>query len=121
MIRQLCLPMCLLALAACADVRETFYPDRSFTFERGEDTYTVDFKYHPAGFNWVARVWSVNRELTDADRDLVFDIVTRQAGPIVCGGDPLEVDEGRRLNELAGETVMYFEEIGEWRLVGSCA
>lgn len=121
MIRRLVLTLCLLALTACADVRETFYPDRSFRFERGEYSYTVDLKYHPAAFNWVARVWSIDRDLTAADRDLVMDLVARQAGPIVCRGDPLEVSEGGRLNDLSGVRVMFFESIGEWRLVGTCA
>ena len=120
MIRHLFAPLCLMVLIGCADVREHVYPDQTLTFRRDENIYAVDLKFHPAGANWVARVWSIHRDLTAEDRDLVFDLVEHDVGPVLCDGDPLQVEPGARLNPLSGEGVMYFPTIGEWRLIGSC-
>ena len=121
MIRYLGVPLCLLALAGCADFREKAFARKVLTFEQDEVTYKVQGRYDPIAYAWFTQVWSPQRMLTADDKDLVMDLVSRRAGEQLCKGATLQAGEGRVFNPLAGDKVMFMESIGEWRVVARCA
>ncbi|HET7410961.1 MAG TPA: hypothetical protein VFJ13_12255 [Paracoccaceae bacterium] len=114
------LAVCLLTLAACDPPLEEVFPARFYSFDRGGIVYETRAQFDPFEHGWFVRVTSIQDPLEADDLDFALALTETDLGPLICGGNALDVEPGEVWNPLAGDQVEFLDDLDSFQFVGRC-